>query len=66
MVPSIRKTADIADLQPWPTHAPGGPLEPELADSFNAVQPDAFKGNEASAVDAAETDPDADDTIGAE
>lgn len=66
MVPSTRKTTDVADLQPHPTHVPGGPLEPELSESYNAVQPDAFKGDEESAVKAAETDPDADDTIGAE
>ena len=66
MYPLPRKTSDVADLKPWPAHFPGIPLEKELADSFNAVQPEGFQGNEGSSILAAETDPDMDDTIGAE
>lgn len=66
MYPLPRKTTDIADLQPWPSHPPGAPLEKELVDSFNAVQPEGFQGNVGSSLRAAETDPDVDDTIGAE
>lgn len=66
MYPLPRKTTDVADLKPWPTHLPGEPVEKELVDSFNAVQPDGFQGNESSSILAAEADPDTDDTIGAE
>lgn len=66
MYPLPRKTTDIAELQPGHAHFPGAPLEDELAESFNAVQPDGFQGDADSSVMAAETDPDADDTIGAE
>lgn len=66
MYPLPRKTSDIADLQPGAAHLPGAPFDRDLTDSFNAVQPEGFQGSAGSSVEAGETDPDADDTIGGE
>lgn len=66
MYPLPRKTSDVADLKPWPSRLPGAPLEKELADAFDAVQPEGFQGDPGSSIRAGETDPDVEDTIGGE
>ena len=64
-----RKTKDI-DMDRVPaggkTRAPDAPFDKELTDTFNEVQPERFRGNSHSAVDAGVIDPDLDDTIGGE
>ena len=63
-----RKTKEIADQEPQggrirPSEAP---LDKELTDTFNEVQPEAYRGHSRSSIDAGVADPDADDTIGGE
>jgi hypothetical protein len=64
-----RKTKDI-DLDRKPqggeTRSPEAPFDKELTDTFNEVQPEDFRGNSRSSVEAAAVDPDIDDTEGGE
>ena len=64
-----RKTKDIdasRKLEGGATRPPEAPFDKELTDSFNEVQPDRFRGNSRSSVEAGVVDPDVDDSIGGE
>ncbi|MDP3543082.1 MAG: hypothetical protein Q8T11_11510 [Elusimicrobiota bacterium] len=68
MIPLTRKTLDIADLDlsGGRTRRPEEPFDKQLTDSFNEVQPELFRGNSRSSVEAGIVDPDVEDTIGGE
>jgi hypothetical protein len=68
MKPQIRKTTDIADQKSvgGVTRPPEAPLSKELTDTFNEVQPESFRGNSRSSIEAGAVDPDVDDTKGGE
>ena len=63
-----RKTKDIADQEPHggETRPAEAPLDKDLTDTFNDVQPEAFRGHSRQSIEAGVSDPDADDTIGGE
>jgi hypothetical protein len=63
-----RKTRDIADQAPQggKTRATDAPFDKDLTDTFNEVQPEMFRGHSRSSVEAAESDPDVEDTKGGE
>ncbi len=69
MTEKPRKTKDIdADREPTDgaTRSPEAPFDKDLTDTFNEVQPETFRGNSRSSVEAAAVDPDMDDTEGGE
>lgn len=68
MKPLRRKTLDIADRKPegGATRPPDAPLDMGAAESFDAVEPPAFRGDARWSIKAAVSDPDVEDTIGGE
>lgn len=66
MYPLPRKTLDIADLKPGAAHRPGAPFDTDLADAFNAVQPEGYQGDGSASIETGVADPDVEDTIGGE
>lgn len=63
-----RKTRDIADQDPQggPIRAAEEPLDKELTDTFNEVQPEDFRGHSRQSIESGVADPDVDDTKGGE
>ncbi len=64
-----RKTKDIDENRKpegGKTRPVGAPLDKELTDTFNEVQPERFRGDSRSSIEAGAVDPDVDDSIGGE
>lgn len=63
-----RKTLDIADQKPegGATRPANAPLDMGAAESFEAVEPPAFRSDARWSIQAAISDPDIEDTIGGE
>jgi hypothetical protein len=57
---------DVADLKPGAAHRPGAPFDKDLADAFNAVQPERFQGDAGWSLESGAADPDVLDSIGGE
>lgn len=60
------KDGSVAPPPGGHTRPPTAPLERELEESYEQVQPPGFGGYARSSIDAAVTDADVEDTIGAE
>jgi len=60
---AVVKTPKIPDGK---TRPPDAPLNEGAAESYREVQPEGFKDHPRSSIEAAVTDPDVDDTEGAE
>lgn len=64
-----RKTKDVEESrqpQGGSIRAPEAPLDKDLTDTFNQVQPKRFRGHSRSSIEAGVVDPDVDDSIGGE
>jgi hypothetical protein len=64
--PPTGATAREERTQDGRTRPAGAPLDKDAAESYNEVQPERFKGDARSSIEAAVADPDVDDTIGGE